>query len=394
MAVAVDSFQFLLKETLSLFSKVRDTLAIVGALYAARRTLALSWRMYKAFKAHGLSRLTYQSHLCYYGSWAVVTGSTHGIGRAYAQELAASGLNIVIVSLGQEDCQLVADDLERTFGIETCVVAVDFDGCRDAYAEIKKSIEDKDIGILVNNVGVMYDYPQYFLDVPEQKLWQLFHVNVAAATVMTHIVLPQMVEKGRGAVVTVASGATSSLPTPQMTVYSATKAYLDYFMRALSYEYSASGVAFQCLQPFYVATRMTSYSATLSSPSLFIPSATTYARNALMTLGWSQRTTGYWPHTIQFWLTSLMPEWLWLWGSSRLNAALRRQAHQRIRHTSGGSRPSSQIFPSSASMDHFLSSPGRSLEVLSGGQLRSKAVDVQEAASQAMEEIEHRATNT
>ena len=77
-------------------------------------------------------------------------------------------------------------------------------------------------------------------------------------------------------------------------------------MRALSYEYSGTGVAFQCLQPFYVATRMTSYSSTLSSPSLFIPSATTYARSALMTLGWSQRTTGYWPHTIQVYKHTLL----------------------------------------------------------------------------------------
>ena len=70
-------------------------------------------------------------------------------------------------------------------------------------------------------------------------------------------------------------------------------------MRALNYEYKSQGVTIQCLQPFYVATRMTGYSSTLSNPSLFIPTATTYARNALVTLGWSDRTTGYWPHTIQ-----------------------------------------------------------------------------------------------
>ena len=51
--------------------------------------------------------------------------------------------------------------------------------------------------------------------------------------------------------------------------------------------------------PFYVATRMTQYSSTLSNPSVFIPTASTYARHALRTLGWSDRTTGYWPHTIQ-----------------------------------------------------------------------------------------------
>lgn len=70
-------------------------------------------------------------------------------------------------------------------------------------------------------------------------------------------------------------------------------------MKALEYEYRSSGVTFQCLVPFYVATRMTRYSSTLSSPNLFIPTATEYARHALKTLGWSRETPGYWPHTVQ-----------------------------------------------------------------------------------------------
>ena len=75
--------------------------------------------------------------------------------------------------------------------------------------------------------------------------------------------------------------------------------FLDYFMRGLSYEYRNSGVTFQCLMPFYVATRMTSYSSTLSKASVLIPSARTYVQHALSTLGWTSRTTGYWPHTVQ-----------------------------------------------------------------------------------------------
>jgi len=70
-------------------------------------------------------------------------------------------------------------------------------------------------------------------------------------------------------------------------------------MRGLEYEYRSSGVTFQCLCPMYVATRMTQYSTTLSNPSLFIPTASTYGRHALMTLGWAKETPGYWPHTVQ-----------------------------------------------------------------------------------------------
>ena len=70
-------------------------------------------------------------------------------------------------------------------------------------------------------------------------------------------------------------------------------------MRGLEYEYRSSGVTFQCLCPMYVATRMTQYSTTMSNPSFFIPSATTYARHALTTLGWAKETPGYWPHSVQ-----------------------------------------------------------------------------------------------
>ena len=74
-------------------------------------------------------------------------------------------------------------------------------------------------------------------------------------------------------------------------------------MRGLAYEYRSRSVTFQCLDPVYVATRMTQYSASLSSPSLTIPSATTYARHALATLGWAAETPGYWPHTLQVTVT-------------------------------------------------------------------------------------------
>ena len=73
--------------------------------------------------------------------------------------------------------------------------------------------------------------------------------------------------------------------------------YLDYFSQGLEFEYRDQGITVQCLMPFYVATRMTRYSETLSRTSLFIPSAATFASSAVQTLGFSSRTTGYFPHT-------------------------------------------------------------------------------------------------
>ncbi|XP_062609753.1 inactive hydroxysteroid dehydrogenase-like protein 1 [Saccostrea cucullata] len=326
---AIDSFDFLLREVSKLCSYYRDALAVLGALYASRQALKVVYCILKSGNDHVLTKLSSLVDLRRnFGKWAVVTGSSEGIGKAYARELAKRGVNVILISRGENRLFRTAKEIEKDFKVETCTIAVDFNTGKDAYPIIWDKIKDKEIGILVNNVGVMYDYPQYFLDVPEERLWQLINVNVAAATMMTHMIMPQMVERGKGAVVMVSSGACSQI-TPQMTVYAATKSFLDYFARALNYEYRKTGIIVQSLMPFYVATRMTRFSQTLSNPSLLIPSAEQYAQNAVATLGYTTRTSGYWPHTVQAWFANWIPEWLWMWGATGLNNALRRQAEQK-----------------------------------------------------------------
>lgn len=346
MAAVVDSFEFLLREVTRNLSKIRDILTIIGLLYSSNKALQISYFVLKAANDHLLSKLSHLFDLRKrFGPWAVVTGSSEGIGKAYAQELARRGVNIVLISRGENKLFKAAKEIEEEFGVKTVTVAADFSKGQEVYDKIWEKIKDKEIGILVNNVGVMYDYPNYFLDVPVEKLWQIIHVNTAAATIMTHMIMPQMVQRRRGAVVMVSSGSCSQI-TPQMTVYAASKSFLDYFARCLHYEYKDEGIVVQSLMPFYVATKMTRYSDTLSSPSLLIPSANEYAKQAISTLGYTNRTSGYWPHAVQAWFSAWIPEWLWTWGAIRLNNALRRQAHERLQRRRLRSSPSNQSLDS------------------------------------------------
>ncbi|KAK3102348.1 hypothetical protein FSP39_010677 [Pinctada imbricata] len=346
---AVDRFGFLFKEISDYFSNIRDILAFIGVLYASKKTLHYSYEVLKAVNDHVLSKLSFIGDLRRrYGSWAVITGSSEGIGKAYARELARRKVNVVLISRGENRLYKTAREIEEEFGVETCTVPVDFNLGPDVYSIIWNAIKDKEIGILVNNVGVMYDFPQQFLDVPQERLWQLINVNVAAATMMTYMVMPQMVERRKGAIVMMSSRACTQI-TPHMTIYAATKSFLDYFARSLQYEYKNTGVVVQSLKPFYVATRMTRYSKTLSKPSLLIPTADDYASSAIKTLGYSSRTSGYWPHTIQSWFSESIPEWLWMWGATRLNNALRRQAEERLRLKSIARELSEQSLDSESS---------------------------------------------
>lgn len=155
-------------------------------------------------------------------SLACIVGATDGIGRAYAEELASRGLNIILISRSQDKLRMVANDIADTYKVETEVIVADFSNGREIYDPIREALKDKDIGILVNNVGVFYPYPQYFTQVSEDKLWDIINVNIAAASLMVHIVLPGMVERKKGAVVTISSGSCCK-PTPQLAAFSASK---------------------------------------------------------------------------------------------------------------------------------------------------------------------------
>ncbi|NXO64755.1 HSDL1 protein, partial [Phainopepla nitens] len=323
---AVDQFFLLYREISRSCSFYLEALAIVGAWYTVRKCVSLALNTYSALRLHVIPQLTGEIDLIKkYGKWAVVTGSTDGIGKAYAEELAKRGVNIILVSRNKEKLEAVSRSISETYKVETDIIVADFSKGRELYPAIKEALKDREIGILVNNVGVFYAYIDYFTSLSEDKLWDFIHINIASATMMTHIVLPGMVKKRKGAIVNLSS-ASCCQPTPMLAVYGASKSYLDYFSRALHYEYASKGIFVQSLTPFVISTKMTSFNSAVSKRSVFFPNAEEYASHAVSTLGLSIRTTGYWKHAIQFTLGECLPEWLWAWCALYLGRVLRKQA--------------------------------------------------------------------
>lgn len=242
-----------------------------------------------------------------YGSWALVTGPTDGIGKAFAFQLARTGLNLVLVGRSPSKLKDVSDGILAKYGkTQIKTVVVDFSGdLDDGVKRIRETIEGLDLGLLINNVGMSYPYARFFHEVDEELLRNLIKVNVEGTTKVTQAVLPGMLQRKRGAIVNIGSGAAIVIPSdPLYAVYAATKAYVDQFSRCLHVEYKNKGIDVQCQVPLYVATKM----ASIRRSSFLVPSSDGYARAALRWIGYEPRCTPYWPHTLLWALAYSLPE--------------------------------------------------------------------------------------
>jgi 17beta-estradiol 17-dehydrogenase / very-long-chain 3-oxoacyl-CoA reductase len=279
-----------------------QALLVVGAALAARVALRVLGLAYRFF-------LRPSKPLRAFGTWGVVTGATDGIGKALAMELARKGMSVVLMSRTQKRLEDVrAEILAKYPTVQVEVLAVDFNNIDDpserrAIVALLDRLQD--VGVLFNNVGVSYDFPQFFDQLPDDRVDSLIKLNVTALTVMTKLVLPGMVARKRGAVVNVSSGS-GRLRVPLLSEYSATKKYVEQLTLCLSDEYSAKNVHVQCHVPMFVSTKL----AKIRHASFLVPSPATYARASVAFLGYDTLVSPYWPHALQIWLYENAPTWL------------------------------------------------------------------------------------
>ncbi|XP_065335671.1 inactive hydroxysteroid dehydrogenase-like protein 1 [Cloeon dipterum] len=325
MAVGPDSIAMLLREMNRELSFYDDLVTFLGLFYASKLAFNIGKSVCKGVYSHFVTRLYSPTDLAAkYGKWAVITGGSDGVGKAYAQELARRNVNIVLIARNQEKLSKVASEIEEEFGIETKIIVADFGKGRQVYSHIAQELQGIDVGILVNNVGVILPYPMSVEEMTDDQMWDHINVNCAAVTVMTRMLLKGMKEKKKGAIVNLSS--ISGLgPTPYLSIYGATKAYVDSFSDALCNECKGTGVTVQTLTPGYINTQMVKYSPNLKAGGLMVPSAQVFAANAISTLGVNDKTTGYWCHGIEYWFFESLPIYIWKNACSFLNQRFRRQ---------------------------------------------------------------------
>ncbi|XKL66273.1 hypothetical protein PGB90_009693 [Kerria lacca] len=272
-----------------------------------------TWLKVCVHRAKPMKMSNYETNMTYHFTskkiLLVVTGSTDGIGRAYAKELAKRGMNVVLISRTYEKLEKVATEIEKEYGVKTKIIAIDFSRQNSTFEHIERELQNIPIGILVNNVGMNYPYPMYVTEVQPQFLQEMINVNIGATILMTRMILPQMQKRQKGAIVNVSSGSELQ-PLPLMTVYAATKIFIKSFTEALRFENQKYGITIQQLSPLFVSTKMNAFSHRLQKISLLVPDAEMYASSAINTLGVVNYSTGYWAHGIQYFFISIPPVWL------------------------------------------------------------------------------------
>lgn len=322
----------MIKETINMVPSIFCFAATVGIIFALWIVFNAVITLVKGIKAHFMSEIVPLS--IKFGSWAVITGSTDGIGKAYALELAKRGINIVLISRNEKKLEAVAEEIRHKHLVPVKTITADFSKGPEVFEKIKLQLQDIPVGILVNNVGKQYKYPMCVGEVEEKELWDILNINIGATTMMTRMVLPQMVQRKKGAIVNVSSGSELQ-PLPLMTVYAASKTFIQSFSNALRFEYRKSGITVQHLSPMFVNTKMNDFSFRLRETRIFVPDAQTYAKNAVNLLGVSDNSTGYWAHGVQYFITTLSPIWFRTYIGGFMNQIFRNDYYKNLKTLNG-----------------------------------------------------------
>lgn len=186
------------------------------------------------------------------GATVLVTGASSGIGEAFARNLANRGANLILTARSGDKLHQIAKELSEKHAIEVDVFPGDLSH-QDTPQQLWEQVQSASLSVdvLINNAGFGKCGP--FLAYDYQSYQDMLNLNIKALVGLTHLFLPEMLQKRDGGVINVASTAAFQ-PIPYLAVYCATKAFVLGFSESLWGEYHERGVTVLALCPGNTST--------------------------------------------------------------------------------------------------------------------------------------------
>lgn len=178
---------------------------------------------------------------------ALITGASSGIGLAMAQQLADQGYPLILVARRVDRLEKLAQEIRARTKVDVHVVPMDLSDPDSATRlREKTSREGLHVEILINNAG--YGMQGKFIEMDARKMAAMFRLNIDALTFLCREFAPAMVERKQGHILNVAS-ASAFLPSPYVSAYAASQAFVGQFSEALRFELAGTGVWVSTLYP-------------------------------------------------------------------------------------------------------------------------------------------------
>jgi uncharacterized protein len=179
--------------------------------------------------------------------YTLITGASGGIGECFARAFARRGHNLVLSARSESKLNDLAATLVRKHSIKAEVIGADL-SVRDSAAKLAGTLRERNlpVSVLVNNAA--FGARGEFWKLPIDRQMAMVRLNINSLTELTYLLLPDMVERGEGAIINVSSTA-SFQPLAYTATYAATKAFVTSFSMGLAEEVRAHGIRVVTLCP-------------------------------------------------------------------------------------------------------------------------------------------------
>lgn len=192
------------------------------------------------------------------GRVGVVTGAGRGIGSVVAEQLAAEGMSLLLLARTGQEVRAVGERLAQTYGVPVLPAAIDV-AAPAAVDRVVRHAEQQlgPIDLLVNNAARIEAVERVFWEADPAEMWSVVETNLRGPLLMTRAVLPAMVQRGHGHVVTVVSRARAAAETGTYTGYAISKRALSLLTGSLAGPLQGTGVVVLDVLPGLVRTALT-----------------------------------------------------------------------------------------------------------------------------------------